>query len=49
MHDAVYLLSLVPHSDVAQILLWTGGEVELEGEAKHMVNTAEEVKAAFHL
>ena len=49
VHDALYLLSLVPHSDVTQILLWTGGEVKLEGESEHMVNTAEEVQTALHL
>lgn len=49
MHDALYLFRLVPHSDVAQILLWTSGEVKLEGESKHIIDTAEEVKTAFHL
>lgn len=44
-----YLLSLVPHSHIAQILLWTSGEMELEGESEHVINTAEEVQATLHL
>lgn len=45
----LHLFCLIPHSDVAQILLWTSGEEELEGESKDIVNTAEEVQATFHL
>ena len=49
MHETVYLLCLVPHSDITQILFWTSGKVKLEGKAEHIVNTAEEVQTAFHL
>lgn len=49
MHDGVYLFCLVPHFNVTQILVWASGEVKLEGESKHIVNTAEEVQTAFHL
>lgn len=49
MNDAVHLFCLVPHGDVAQVLLWASGEVKLEGESKHIVNTPQEVEAAFHL
>lgn len=49
MLEIVYLLSLVPHSDVTKIFLWTGGEVKLERESKHIVNAAEEIQTALHL
>lgn len=49
IQDIPHLLGLVPHGDVAQILLWACGEVKLEGESKNVVNTPQEVEAAFHL
>lgn len=49
MNDALYLFRLVPHSNVAQVFLWASGEVKLEGESKHIINTPQEVEAAFHL
>lgn len=49
MHNKIYLLSLVPHGDISQILFWTSRKVKLEGEAEHIVNTSEEVQAALHL
>lgn len=44
-----YLLCLVPHIHVPQELLGPGGQVELEGEAEHFVNGAQEVQAALDL
>lgn len=45
----MYLLSLVPHSDVTQKLLRTSREMKLEGESEHVVNTVEEIQATLHL
>lgn len=47
--DSLHLFRLIPHSDVTQELLWTSGEVKLEGESKHIVNTSEEIQTIFHL
>lgn len=44
-----YLLSLVPHFWLSQELLGPGGQVEFEGEAKHVVHSSQEVQAAFDL
>lgn len=44
-----YLLSLVPHFRLSQELLGPGGQVEFEGEAKHVVHGSQEVQAAFDL
>lgn len=44
-----YLLGLVPHFRLSQELLGPGGQVEFEGEAKHVVHGSQEVQAAFDL
>lgn len=44
-----HLLSLVPDIWVPQELLWSGGQVEFEGEAEDVVHSAQEVQAALDL
>lgn len=44
-----YLFCLFPDLRLSQVLLWSCGEVEFEREAKHVVDSAQEVQAAFDL
>lgn len=43
------LFGLIPHFNITQKLLWTCGEMQLEGEAEDIVDAAQEIQTAFHL
>lgn len=49
MGTSDHLLCLVPDIRVPQELLWSGGQVEFEGEAENIVHRAQEVQAALDL
>lgn len=44
-----YLFCLIPHINFPQELFRSGGEVELEGESKNIIDCTQEVKAALYL
>lgn len=49
MKECDHLLCLVPDLRVPQELLWSGGQVEFEGEAENIVHSAQEVQAPLDL
>lgn len=40
---ATYLLRLVPENWISHELLWTSGEIKLEGEAKDSIHVPQEI------
>lgn len=47
--DPDYLFSMIPHFWFPKELLWSGGEVQFEGEAEYVIHGTQELQTAFNL